>query len=229
MSASEVAYVLYLSFIFLVKGIPVTLAVTAASISIGFALGLSMAIARVFIGFPISGLVEAYEKFFRGVPDLVIIFLIYFGLPALTGRPIAPFPAISLALGLRSAAYQSQIFRGALEAVTRDQMDAALSVGMRVHQAITHIILPQALRISLPGWASEFAVVIKDSSYAFLLGLMDLMRSAELLRASLLAMGLIEYLIIPYAIAALIYFAFTFPISRYLASWAVRKRVELGL
>ena len=216
----------YKYWLFFLEGLLVSLELSGIGLAMGFAIGWAVALAEVFGGRLASKLAIAYEELIRGTPMIVQLFAIYFGLPMLG---LERFQAACLALGINSGAYQAGYFKSALEAVTRDQMDAALSVGMRVHQAITHIILPQALRISLPGWASEFAVVIKDSSYAFLLGLMDLMRSAELLRASLLAMGLIEYLIIPYAIAALIYFAFTFPISRYLASWAVRKRVELGL
>ena len=105
---------------------------------------------------------------------LVLLFLFYFGLGSIEGFSISPFIAVVLALGLRSVAYQAQIYRGGLLAVGEDQMDAARSLGMTKLQAIWFVILPQALYFSLPGIANEYSIVLKDTALAFAVGVVEL-------------------------------------------------------
>jgi len=104
--------------------------------------------------------------------------LIFYGLPEIGVRP-APFLACILGLGIRSSAYQSQIFRGAILSIGKGQTLAAFSIGMNKIQAFRYIIFPQALRYSIAPWTNEFTVVLKDSSMAYALGVVELLRQGS--------------------------------------------------
>ena len=105
-------------------------------------------------------------------------FLIYFG-PSQIGINFEPLVAVVIGLGLRSAAYQAQIFRAALNSIPEGQSIAARSMGMSKIQSIRYILLPQVLRISIPGWSNEFTIVLKDTSIAFSIGVIELMRQGR--------------------------------------------------
>ena len=122
-----------------------------------------------------------FDKLFRGFPALVLLFLVYFGLGSLPAVTISPFAAVALALGLRSAAYQAQLFRAALLMVDRTQAEAARALGLSQPRTLLHILLPQALRFSLPGLANEYSVVLKDSALAFTVGVVELMSRGKFL------------------------------------------------
>ena len=113
--------------------------------------------------------------FFRGVPVLVLLFLFYFGLFTLLDINISAFTSAVLVLAMASAAYQSQIFRGAIQALPQGQIKAANALGMSDSRAIVSIVLPQALRLSIPGWSNEYSIVLKDSALAFVLGTTEIM------------------------------------------------------
>ncbi len=120
-----------------------------------------------------------FDRLFRGFPVIVLLFLFYFGLGGLPGIRIPPFTAAVLALGLRSAAYQGQVFRGALGMVEHGQEEAARALGMHRGQTLLWILLPQAFRFSLPALANEYAVVLKDSALAFVVGVVELMSAGR--------------------------------------------------
>ncbi len=119
--------------------------------------------------------VAVYVWFFRGIPLLVLLFLIYFGLLAALEIDLSPFTIAILVLGLISSAYQSQILRGAILSVPEGQMKAARALGMSDTRAIVFIVLPQALRLALPGWSNEYTVIMKDSAVTYALGVAELM------------------------------------------------------
>jgi polar amino acid transport system permease protein len=106
-----------------------------------------------------------YSVVVRAVPVVVIIFVLFFVIAEFVNLP--PFWAGSLALGFASGAYQSEIFRGAIQSVAPGQMTAARAIGMSRTQAVRHIILPQAIRLALPGWGNEATLVLKDSTLVF--------------------------------------------------------------
>jgi len=139
-------------------------------------------------------------EFFRSIPALVLLFLFYFGASSLN-LSLSPFVSALLAMGFRSAAYQSQIFRGAIKSVDVGQMQAARSIGMSKFKAIRYIILPQALRISIPGWSNEYACVLKDTSLVYALGITELMRQGRYIVARTFGNAILVYVI-----CALIYF-----------------------
>jgi polar amino acid transport system permease protein len=160
---------------YIVGGIGVTLTVVAGALAMGFALGLLLAVGQVY-GRPwLRRVVAVYVWFFRGIPLLVLLFLIYFGLLAALEIDLSPFSIAILVLGLISSAYQSQILRGAILSVPEGQMKAARALGMSDTRAIVFVVLPQALRLALPGWSNEYTVIMKDSAVTYALGVAELM------------------------------------------------------
>ena len=138
-------------FIFLLEGVPLTLSISLISFLVGIGIGLPLAFVRAYekdLDFVVSG----YEKIFRGVPEIVLMLLFYFGL-----GPVFPFPfgnaffVAVFVLGLRSGANQSQIYRGAIRGVGDEQMIAGVSIGLSKWRAIWHIMVPQVLNYSTAG------------------------------------------------------------------------------
>ncbi len=204
-----------------------TLILTALGLLIGFALGLLLALMRVYGPKEIGWFASGYEKLFRGIPILILIFIFAFGIPRLfwylepLERPIA---GVILALGLRSAAYQSQIFRGAILSVQSGQMEAARALGMNGFQSFRHIIFPQALRLAVPSWSNEYAVVIKDSSFAYGVGIMELTKAAFDIAANFP-----ELLTLSMGIVAIIYLIFTYPVTKLFGERQTKKLKDFGM
>jgi polar amino acid transport system permease protein len=148
-------------------------------LSVGFLVGTFIALLQVYGGRWPGILAAVFEWVFRSIPALVLLFLFYYGPPRF-GIGISAFAAATFALGLRSSAYQSQIFRGAIQSISSGQMMAARSMGMGTLRAIVSIILPQAFRLSIPGWNNEFASVIKDTTLAYAVGYTEVLRTARL-------------------------------------------------
>lgn len=149
---------------------------------LGLGLGLAVAVPisflQIFAPQPFRLLASAYERVLRSIPLLVTLFLLFYGLPSF-GIRLAPFTAAVIGVGLRSSAYQSQIFRGAILSISENQFRAALSMGMNRIKAFRHIVMPQALRLAIPPWTNELTIVLKDTSMAFALGVVELVRQGR--------------------------------------------------
>ncbi len=173
----------------------------------------------------VSFVVDAYEKVFRGIPEIVLMLMFYFGL-----GPFFPFPfgnaffVAAFVLGLRSGANQSQIYRGAIHGVGDEQMIAGQSVGLSKWRAIWHIMVPQVFTFSTPGLGSEYALLIKDSAYVYVIGLREIMTLALQLKA--IPPGDV---ITPFILAAILYIALTFPIAFWLDRWGNKRKKKIGL
>lgn len=160
---------------YVLKGIGVTLTVVGGALAMGLALGLLLAVVQVY-GRPwLRRLAGVYVWFFRGIPLLVLLFLFYFGVLGALQLELSPFTVAIVVLGLISSAYQAQILRGAILSVPEGQMKAARAIGMSDSRAIAFIILPQALRLAIPGWSNEYTVIMKDSAVTYALGVAELM------------------------------------------------------
>lgn len=171
----------------------VNLQVFAALIPIGFAVGIGVALAQVYGHRSIAVLASAWEWFFRGVPALVLLFLFFYGLGRI-GIDVSAFLAGALAMGFRSSGYQSQIFRGAIQAVPAGQVTAARSIGMTRMQAIRSIVLPQALRLAIPAWSNEFSSVLKDTTLVYAIGINEVMRYARTVYVNYPGLAMITFL-----------------------------------
>lgn len=204
-------------------GVSNTLAISLFSLLIGLAIGLPLAFVRIYekdIGY----LVEIFEKIFRGIPELVLMLLFFFGVGYYFPFPFKnPFFTAIFVLGLRSAANQSQIFRCAIHGVGEEQMIAARSIGLSRLKSIRHVMVPQVFVYSTPGLGSEYALLVKDSSYVFVLGVLDILFQANAVKA-------ISYdIVTPYVIAGILYILLTFPIATYLDMWGSKRKKKLGL
>lgn len=193
----------------ILSGSLVTVGNVTLSLTMGLLLGVPLAVAQVYGGPWLRRLVALYVWFFRGVPILVLLFLCY-GLFISLGITLDPFFICCIVLGSTSTAYQSQIFRGAIESLPRGQLNAARALGMRESTGICSIILPQALRLSIPGWANEFSILLKDSAICFVLGTQDIMA-----RTSFVAARTHEHLAL-YATAGVLYFMLTLAVLKLL-------------
>lgn len=160
---------------YLLGGTLVTIGLVLGAMSLGLVIGLPLAVLEVYGTRPVRIIVKFYVWFFRGIPVLVLLFLFYFGLFVLLDFNLSAFSAAILVLGFRGAAYQSQIFRGAILSLPQGQLKAARALGMSDFKAIVHIILPQAFRLAIPGWSNEYSIVLKDSAVAFVLGTSEIM------------------------------------------------------
>jgi len=192
------------AFPYLLQGSLVTVAVVLGAMGSGLVLGVLLAVSQVY-GRPwLRRLVWVYVWFFRGVPLLVLLFLFYFGLFSVLNINLSAFTVAVIVLGLISAAYQSQIFRGAIFSLPEGQFKAARALGMSDLKGISFVILPQALRLSIPGWSNEYSIVLKDSAVVFALGVAEIMA-----RTHFVATRTYQYLPL-YLAAGAIYLVLTF-------------------
>jgi polar amino acid transport system permease protein len=164
---------------YLLQGSLVTLVVVCGAMGLGFLLGIPLAVGQVYGRQPLRYVIAFYVWFFRGIPLLVFLFLFYFGFCTLLDINLSAFTVAIVVLGLISSAYQSQIFRGAMLSLPEGQFKAARAIGMSDTQAILHIVLPQALRLSIPGWSNEYSILLKDSAVTYALGVAEIMARAH--------------------------------------------------
>jgi len=164
---------------YLIEGAGVTLIVVAGAMVLGLAFGAPLAIGQVYGHPALRRTIGVIVWFFRGIPLLVLLFLFYFGLCTALDINLSAFTVAIIVLGLISSAYQSQIFRGAILALPEGQFKAARALGMSDLKAIASIILPQALRLSVPGWSNEYSIILKDSAVAYALGVAEIMARAH--------------------------------------------------
>jgi len=155
-------------------GLKNSLILALVPLALGFLLGLFAALADVYGGKIASTLINVYVEFFRGSPLIVQAILFYWTIPDLLGIRIDRLLAALLAFTLNSGAYQKGYLKGAIEAVYEDQMMAARSIGMSKLKAIRHVVLPQALRIAIPGWTNEYASMSMSTSAAIAIGIPEL-------------------------------------------------------
>lgn len=193
-----------------IKGAEITIILALCAVLFGTVLGLLLTLIRRSKIKPISILATAYVEFVRGTPLLVQIYIIYIGLPNLTGLDISDMAVGAVALSLNSAAYISEIIRAGIDAVDKGQMEAARSLGMTQGQAMIDVIIPQAFKNILPALGNEFIAVIKESSMVSVIGVAELMYNAGIVRGNT-ALGLE-----PVIVAAVIYFVITFTLTRVL-------------
>ena len=158
----------------LAQGLLLTLEITAACIAFGAVLGALLACGRLFGRKGLRILCGGYIRFFRGTPLLVQLAVLYFGLPS-WGIVLPRVLCAILALGLNSAAYQAEYFRGAIQAVDSGQIAAARALGLNRSKAILTVIFPQAARLVIPSWSNELILMLKYSSIVFSITLYDLM------------------------------------------------------
>ncbi|MFE2008841.1 amino acid ABC transporter permease [Pseudomonas sp. CK-NBRI-02] len=165
--ASKVGYMI-------TQGVFTTVYVSTLSIAIAFVLALLGATARLSTnGFAIA-IASFYTSFFRGVPLLIQIYLIYLGIPQL-GYVVGAVPAGVLALSLCYGAYMTEIFRAGISSIPRGQWEASRAIGLTPWQTMSRVILPQSMRLIIPPTGNQFISMLKDSSLVSVIGVWELM------------------------------------------------------
>ncbi len=166
----------------LLHGAYISVALTLVAASIGLSLGSILGVATTFQSRPLSAVIGIYVTFFRGTPMLVQILFFYYVLPQF-GIMIAPFWAASIAIGLNSAAYISQIVLTGINGVPVGQLEAAHTLGFTKIKTLRFIVLPQAFRMVIPALGNELITLVKDSSLASIIGVMELSKEASIIRS----------------------------------------------
>jgi polar amino acid transport system permease protein len=202
---------------YIASGTAYTVAVSLIALPMGLFLGLFLSLMYVYGGKLLNRIMSLYSTVMRGIPPIVLLFILYF---VVSGNiNLSPFWAGSISLGIVSSAYQMEIIRGALLSVSGSQMMAARAIGMSKIGAIRYIIIPQAFRLAIPPWSNEAAIVIKDSSLVYALGVPEILRRAQLISAST------QQPFLAYITAGLIYFALVFITNRFLDKLEKRVRI----
>lgn len=182
-------------------------------------LGTLLGVVRVFRVPLLGTLGNAYVEVVRGIPLIVLLSVVYYGLPAL-GVTLDSFPAAVLALGLYSAAYTSEIVRGGLSSVPVGQIEAGRSLGLSRAQALSYVVLPQAWRVALPALGNELVSLILGSSLANAVTLQELFAQGKYIT------GVTYRQFEVYAVLALVYFLLTFTLTRLVR--ALERRLGRG-
>lgn len=204
----------------LLRGVWLTLGLSAISVSIGVVVGLVLALARLSGQRALNWPAYVYIEFFRTTPPLVQIVWLYYGLPILTGRDLGAFGAAATALGLSIAAFFAEIFRAGIAGIDRTQWQAARVLGLGLGDTLRFVILPQAFRNVLPPTGTTVIYLIKGTALASAIGTPELLRVGQLIANE--TFRPVETL----TVVAVAYFILTYPIA--LLFYAVERRLAAG-
>jgi polar amino acid transport system substrate-binding protein len=188
-----------------VRAALVTLMLSGLAFVLAVGLGILLAVARVYGGPVFSVIARIYIELFRGTPVLLQLFVLYYGLAPYYS--FSPITAAVLGLGLNYAAYEAEVYRGALLAIPRGQTEAAKALGMAPTQVLRHVLLPQALRLALPPMTNDFVSLLKDSSLVSVITVIELTK-----RMTIAAVDMRDWLV-PGIACATLYLALSFPLS----------------
>ena len=196
------------------QGALVTLVISLAAMVLAAVLGLALALIRLQSP-RLRPFATAYVEIVRGTPVLLQLYVLYFGLADVIA--LGPWSAAIIGLGLNYAAYEAEIYRGAIQAIPAAQWEAALAIGLPRRAALRHVVLPQALRIAMPGVTNDFLSLLKDSSLVSVLTVVELTK-----RMTIVAVDNRSWLV-PGALCAALYFLLGYPLAR-LARRLERRR-----
>jgi polar amino acid transport system permease protein len=188
--------------------VKVFMIVEAAVLIVALALAV-LRTSRAPAFFPLRLLTTVYVDVFRGIPTILLVYLVGFGIPALrlTGLPTDPVVLGGIALGLSYSAYVTEVYRAGIRSVHRGQRDAALAVGLTEAQAMRHVILPQAIRRVTAPLLNDFVALQKDVALISIIGPQEAFRIAQIIQGE-------TFNYTPLIAAALLYLAVTVPLAR---------------
>jgi polar amino acid transport system substrate-binding protein len=202
----------------LLQAAMITILLSVASMAIAVSVGVLIASGRVYGPRPLQIALTAWVELIRGTPLLLQLFVLYFGLAAVVQLP-APLAAL-VGLGLNYAAYESEIYRGALEAVPQGQLDAARALGLTTRQTLLLVRGPQALRLALAPMTNDFVALLKDSSLVSAITVVELTKQTSILAANTGSW------LLPGALCAVLYLAMSLPLAR--LARRIEKRWRYG-
>jgi polar amino acid transport system permease protein len=184
----------------IMKGVVVTMEIAAAVVVTGLAFGLVLAILRSFRVLPLSVLIVVFADVFRALPPLVLVLLVYFGLPNV-GINLPSFTVLWLVLALVLAAFAEEIFWAGILSVPKGQWEAARSTGLSFLATLAHVVLPQALRLTVPPITNRTVAITKNTALGTVIGVGEILNQATTAQsfagnATPLMMGAIAYVIL---------------------------------
>lgn len=207
---------------FLIEGALWTIVLSGMAFIGGGIVGFIVALGRITPSRAVHLITATYVQLIQGTPLLVIMFIIYFGLPTL-GLSITPLFAAGISLTIYVSAYLGEIWRGCLESVPKAQWEAAECLALSRPQRMFKVILPQAVRIATPPTVGFSVQIVKNTSLASVVGFVELTRAGQLINNSIFEPFLI------YLIVAVLYFCLCFPLSAFsqrLENMGSRRRVQ---
>jgi polar amino acid transport system permease protein len=201
------------------RGLFVTLMVSGCVLLLGSVIGAGGGLGLLYGGRPLRLAIRFYVDTLRGIPQLVLIFAIFYGFPAI-GLQVSAVLAGILALSLFCGAHVAEVVRGAVASIPRGQTDAALGLGLNFRQRLRHVILPQAVGRILPAWVNTAVEIIKSSSLVSLVSVVDLTMAVQQI------VGRTREALLFYAVAAALYFLLNFTLS--MAGQRLERRFSHG-
>lgn len=203
----------------LLEGLATTTVISIVSMGLAVVLALPIALARLYGPAPARALAVVYVELFRGVPVLLVLFFLYYGLPTV-GLRLGPLSAAVIGFSLNYAAYEAEVYRAAIGGVAMGQWEAAASLGMSPALTLRRIVLPQAFRLALPPMTNDFVALFKDTSLVSVIAVVELTKQYQMIARSSL-----QYLEVGGATAAL-YLAVSLPLAA--LSRALERRFSRG-
>ena len=185
----------------------ITLLLSCLSMALAVAIGVLVAAGRVYGSRIVQAPLAVYVEVVRGTPLLLQLFVIYYGLSSVVRLPA--FLAAVIGLGLNYAAYESEIYRAALKAIPRVQLEAARTLGLSERQILRFVRGPQALRLALAPMTNDFVALLKDSSLVSVITVVELTKQAAIYATNMGSW------VVPGILCAVIYLIFSLPLSRY--------------
>jgi len=192
---------------YLWQGLLITLAVSGLTVAVSLVLGVLLGTLVCYGPMPVRLLIHAYSDIIRGIPIIVLIFSVYYGLPPL-GINLGNFPSAVVALTAFATAQVTEIVRGALQSIHFGQIEAGKAIGLGFWGRMFYVVFPQAVRRFLPQWINNVTDTVKGSALVSLVGVIDLMMSIQQV------IGRVYEPMPLYIVGAMIYFAINFSLSQ---------------
>jgi His/Glu/Gln/Arg/opine family amino acid ABC transporter permease subunit len=203
----------------LVKGALITLEVSALALALALVIGVVVGVAATSRFRPARAVARIYVEIIRSVPLLVQLFFVYYGLPLTFKVNFSPYQAATVALSLYGGAYMVEAVRSGIQSVGRHQWEAARALSLRYWPTMTHVVAPQAVRVTLPAAVGIFISLLKGSSVASIIGFVELLQTAVNIRNSIFSLS-------PLLVAGILYFLMCYGLSRFGAR--VERRFHYG-
>jgi polar amino acid transport system permease protein len=208
-------------FVYLVLALRWTLLLSLVAFLGGGAVGFVIAILRTTQSRILRLLTAGYIQLFQGTPVLMQLFLFYYGLAVLYDMQVDAWPAVALAFTLYAGAFLGEIWRGSIQAIPRTQWEASACLSLGYLQQLRFVILPQAMRISIPPTVGFLVQLVKGTSIAAIIGFVELTRAGQLI------VNVTFQPMLVYPIVAALYFAVCWPLS--LLSQFLERRIDADL
>tara|TARA_R110002126_G_scaffold291803_1_gene459372 strand:- start:200903 stop:201592 length:690 start_codon:yes stop_codon:yes gene_type:complete len=210
---------------FLLQGLWITFKISIVAIFFGSILGFVLGVLKTLQIYPLEKLINTYLHLLRGSPYLVQLYIVYFVFPSfnISWLNFDSFTAAVVSLSLYTSSYVTEIVASAIFAVPTGQSEASRSVGMTKAQAYRYVILPQALKMTIPPMASVYVIVIKSTAVLSVIGIAELTRQGEV--AIMRMPGDIMFI---YSLIAIFYFFYCFPVLRF-SKWAETRFGSIGI